>query len=74
MESWIRPAQLPFALHNHSENLEKSQNSKKKAEVCLANFERQTLLYSKGKGLFNTFSSNSHILCFCTQTCKFGSC
>ena len=42
MESWIRPAQLPFALHNHSENLEKSQNSKKKAEVCLANFERQT--------------------------------
>lgn len=30
MESGIRPAQLPFALHNHSENLEKSQNSKKK--------------------------------------------
>lgn len=36
MESWIRPAQLPFALHNHSENSAgKSQNIEKKPQFVL---------------------------------------
>ena len=61
MESGIRRTQLPFALHDHSENLEKSQNSKKKPKFVLQMLKDKHYYIRKAKDFSIPLFSNSHM-------------